>query len=73
MCFQYFSIYLLYLPSNAFSKTTSLEWSNTTNSSRTIIDLFYTSFQYQIGTKLLHNVLNPVHVPLLTGEQPDPW
>jgi len=29
--------------------------------------------QRQIGTKLFHNVLNPTHVPLLMGEQPNPW
>ena len=26
-----------------------------------------------IGTELSHDVLNPAHVPLLIGEQPNPW
>ena len=29
--------------------------------------------QNQIGTKLFHNVLNPVHVPLLICEQQNPF
>ena len=27
----------------------------------------------QIGTDLAHAGLNPAHVPLLIGEQPNPW
>ena len=28
---------------------------------------------HRIWTELSHDVLNPAHVPLLMGEQPNPW
>ena len=63
----------MYLRSSAIFITTASEVIACSGSSRTALKIIRFNFQQQIETDLSHDGLNSAHVPLLIGEQPNPW